>query len=169
MPAKRLEIFLRGLPEALVQEYRKIAAVQRVYDAVAPKNLTEFSHVAACHAGRVILLTDRGVFASKIKQLLPRLLLEFRQQGLDINAIDVRVQVRSSRLGRSIIVDRNSREISARGLACLADLEARLRDPQLRKVVRRLRRSHEKRSTTNAPASKRTKSVARQGKALQER
>jgi len=146
MPVKRLEIFLRGLPEALVQEYRNTAAVQRCYDAVAPKNLTQFSHVAACHAGRVILLTERGVFASKIKQLLPRLLSEIRQQGLDINAIDVRVQVRSSRQVKSIIADKIPRYIGTRGLSCLADLETKLADSRLRTAVRRLRQSQHKRN-----------------------
>ncbi len=134
MPAKRLEIFLRGLPEALLREVREVAELQRAYAAIVPRNLAPFSHVAAFHAGRVTLLTNSGIFASKIKQLMPRFLSEFRQRGFDINAIEVRVQVRSSRAANQMS-DKIPRQISAQGLKSLARLEANLTASPLRAAV----------------------------------
>jgi len=147
MPAKRLNLYLGSLPKALIRETREVAALQRAFSAIAPKNLTQVSHVAACHAGRVTVLTEGGIFATKIKNLLPFFLSEFRQLGFDINAIEIRVQVRSSRAD-NWAARKISRKISTQGLRNLARLEEGLAESPLRDAVRALLVSQKKRRST---------------------
>lgn len=147
MPAKRLNLYLGSLPKALICETREVAALQRAFSSIAPKNLTQVSHVAACHAGRVIVLTEGGIFATKIKNLLPFFLSELRQQGFDINAIEIRVQVRSSRAD-NWAARKISRKISAQGLRNLARLEEGLAESPLRDALRALLASQQKRRST---------------------
>jgi hypothetical protein len=148
MPAKPLNLYLGSLPKALIRETREVAALQRAFSAIAPKNLAQVCHVAAYHAGRVTVLTESGIFAAKIKNLLPFFLSELRQQGFDINAIEIRVQVRSSRAGHWA-ARKISRKISTQSLRNLARLEQGLAESPLRDAVRALLASQQKRRSSD--------------------
>ena len=70
----------------------RLLKLQRLYERAIPAALARHGRVANMKSGNVIIHAQNGAVAAKIRQLAPRLAEVFRQEGVDLNEIQVRVQ-----------------------------------------------------------------------------
>jgi hypothetical protein len=80
--------------QSLNRQVRRLLALQDILTEVLPDSLASSTTVALSAAEELVLFTDNGAAAAKLKQLAPRILVFFRQQGHEVTAIRVQVQVR---------------------------------------------------------------------------
>lgn len=70
----------------------RLLKLQRLYERAIPAALARHGRVANVKSGNIIIHAQNGAVAAKIRQLAPRLAEVFRQEGVDLNEILVRVQ-----------------------------------------------------------------------------
>lgn len=71
-------------------------AAQKIWEAIAPDNLAQFSHASSIKNQQFTVFADNSVVAAKIKLLLPSLLIKLQKQVCEVTAIHVKVQVKST-------------------------------------------------------------------------
>lgn len=64
----------------------------RIYQQIVPPVLARISRVANVRAGVVVIYTEHGAAANKLKQQTSYLIGEFLKKGLDCTGIEIRVQ-----------------------------------------------------------------------------
>ena len=96
MSEKRVGLLIDTLPELqpLNREIRQLLTLQTVLAEVLPGNLATSAKVALVRAGELILFTENGAVAAKLRQMTPRVLISLRDRGYEITAIQLQVQVR---------------------------------------------------------------------------
>ena len=96
MKSERIGLLIDSLPQlqSLNRQVRRLLALQDILTEVLPDSLASTTTVALSATNELVLFTDNGAAASKLKQLAPRILIFFRQRGHEVNAIRVQVQVR---------------------------------------------------------------------------
>jgi hypothetical protein len=96
MSDTRVALLLKNLPElqALKQHLANLAALERLLANVLPGHFSASVHIASFKGGELVLATDNGAVASKLRQIAPRILNFLRQQGYEITGIGIQVQVR---------------------------------------------------------------------------
>jgi hypothetical protein len=146
MPARRIDFFLRALPESLARRARQAVLLQQAYNELAPPALAPVSRVGALSAGRLTLVADSGSVAAKLKQVSPSLLLKLQKRGLEVNRIEVRVQVPAHPV-RDSERDKKHRKISRQALDSMAGVAGRLAPSPLRQALERFLAS-QRRGTT---------------------
>lgn len=95
MPTRKLSALIvetAGL-SALTRATQRISALQRLFVACAPPDLTQASRVVEDQGGILVIAADNGAIAAKLKQLAPRLLKNLQKQKAEVTGIRVRVQV----------------------------------------------------------------------------
>jgi hypothetical protein len=94
--SERIGLLIDRLPQlqSLNRQVRRLLALQDILTEVLPDSLASSTTVALSAAEELVLFADNGAVASKLKQLAPRILVFFRQQGHEVTAIRVQVQVR---------------------------------------------------------------------------
>ena len=134
----RVGPLLNGLPElqALNRELKQIATLQCALAEVLPGNLATAAHVAMVKAGELVLSTDNGAIAAKLKQLAPRTLTTLRQRGFEITGIRVQVQVRV----RDNPLPQKQISLSSGARNAIDSLSERLDASPLKAALKRLRR-----------------------------
>jgi hypothetical protein len=70
----------------------RLLKLQRLYERAIPAALSRHGRVANMKSGIIVIHAQNGAVAAKIRQLTPRLAEVFRQEGVDLNEIRVRVQ-----------------------------------------------------------------------------
>jgi hypothetical protein len=70
----------------------RLLKLQRIFEAAAPAALAQHGRVANMKLGKVVIHAANSAVATKIRQLTPRLTESFRQSGVDVNEIQVKVQ-----------------------------------------------------------------------------
>lgn len=70
----------------------KLLKLQRIFERAVPATLTKHGRVANMKLGKVVIHAANSAVAAKIRQLTPRLTESFRQSGVDVNEIQVKVQ-----------------------------------------------------------------------------
>ena len=70
----------------------RLLKLQRIFERAAPAALTHYGRVANMKLGKVVIHAANSAVAAKIRQLTPRLTESFRQSGVDVNEIQVKVQ-----------------------------------------------------------------------------
>jgi hypothetical protein len=139
MTARKLSGFLSepasGLSR-LTAEAKRLLALSHVWEAIAPNGLARFSRVGPVRDRVLTLFADNGAVAAKLKQQLPRFLLNFRQRGHDLTAIRVVVQVNGT--SRKPGVARPKPSIPAAGIGSLAQLEHDLEPSPLKQALTHL-------------------------------
>jgi hypothetical protein len=120
----------------LASEAKRLLALSHVWEAIAPVGLARFSRVGPLKDRNLTLYADNGAVAAKLKQQLPRLIVDFRQRGLEVNAIRVEVQV-TGRLPKSEPIQRKE-PIPAAGIASLEQLEHALEPSPLKYALAHL-------------------------------
>ena len=73
---------------------RLLLKLSRRFEAIAPAGFRHSAHVANYKSGKIIIHTDNGAVASKIRQMSQRLCSEFSKGGAECNGIEVKVQPR---------------------------------------------------------------------------
>ena len=96
MTSERIGLLIDRLPQlqSLNRQVRRLLALQDILTEVLPDSLASSTTVALSAAEELVLFADNGTAAAKLKQLAPRILVFFRQQGHEVTAIRVQVQVR---------------------------------------------------------------------------
>ena len=96
MNSERIGLLIDRLPQlqGLNRQVRRLLALQDILTEVLPESLASSTTVALSAADELVLFVDNGSVAAKLKQLAPRILVFFRQQGHEVTAIRVQVQVR---------------------------------------------------------------------------
>lgn len=82
--------------QALNERTQKTQAAQKLWNAIAPDNLAQFSRAISIQNKQLIVYADNSAVAAKIKLLLPSLLIKLQKQVCEVTAIRVKVQVKSS-------------------------------------------------------------------------
>ena len=71
---------------------RLLLKLSRRFEAIAPAGFRHSAHVANYKSGKIIIHTDNGAVASKIRQMSQRLCSELSKSGTECNDIEVKVQ-----------------------------------------------------------------------------
>ena len=94
MSARSLADFLNadtGMARLSAQAER-LLKLQRIYEQAMPPALMRHGRVANVKPGKIVIHAQNGAVAAKIRQLAPRIAEVFRQAGVDLNEIQVKVQ-----------------------------------------------------------------------------
>ena len=73
-----------------------LQVAQTVWQQVAPENLAQLSHAHEIVNQQLKLVTPHNAVAAKIKLLTPSILNTLKNQGYEVTAIHVKVQVKSA-------------------------------------------------------------------------
>jgi len=134
----RVGLLLNSLPElqALNRELRQLAALQSALAEVLPANLATSASVALVKAGELILVTDNGAVAAKLRQMAPRILSSLREQGYEITGIRLQVQVRT----RDNPLPQKQISLSSEARNAIDSLSSQLDPSPLKAALKRLGR-----------------------------
>jgi hypothetical protein len=139
MTARKISGFLHepasGLSRLAV-EAKRLQKLAQDWEAIAPPGLARSSRVGPIRDRIVTLYADNGAIAARLKQQLPRLLLNFRQRGHDLTAIKVEVQVKTA--SWEMPKKAPHAPISPAGIASLLTLEADLEPSPLKQALTHL-------------------------------
>jgi hypothetical protein len=99
MGARKVAAILDDSPSllALAAVARRTAELQRLYVEAVPAELSKASRVGWARAGELFIAAGNGAVAAKLRQIAPRLLSRFRQQGHEFKTMRIEVQVAVSR------------------------------------------------------------------------
>jgi hypothetical protein len=81
---------------ALNTRSQQTQAAQKIWEAIAPAEVTKLSHASSIKNQQFTVYADNSVVAAKIKLLLPSLLIKLQKQECEVTAIRVKVQVKST-------------------------------------------------------------------------
>lgn len=146
MTARKISGFLNepasGL-NRLAAEAKRLLKLSHVWEVIAPHGLARSSRVGPVKDRILTLYVDNGATAARLKQQLPRLLLNFRQRGHDLTAIKVEVQVNTM----SLEMEKNPPRppIPASGIASLEKLKHDLEPSPLKQALTHLLQHQERR------------------------
>ena len=70
----------------------RLLQLQRQLELALPRQLTKLVRVANYRLGKVIIHATNGAVAAKVRQIVPGLIDKYRQNGAEVNEIDVKVQ-----------------------------------------------------------------------------
>ncbi len=138
MTSERIGLLIDRLPQlqSLNRQVRRLLAMQDILTEVLPDSLASSTTVALSAAEELVLFVDNGTAAAKLKQLAPRILVFFRQQGHEVTAIRVQVQVRirhNPLLQKQISLSPTARQ-------AISELSATLETSPLKSALERLSR-----------------------------
>jgi hypothetical protein len=135
MPAHKIDFYLKSSNSLrrLTEDTRRIAELHRVFLKIAPQPLTQACCVGKLRAGTLFLLAENAAIATKLKQLLPRLLASYQKQGLQVTAIRVEVQVRNA--PPKAASKRSTIRLSTESIKNLEQLSASLEDSPLKRAL----------------------------------
>ena len=96
MSEKRVGLLINTLPEFrhLNHEIRQLMGLQRMLAEVLPENLANSATVAALKSGELLLFSDNGATAAKLRYMAPRIVAAFQARGCEITGIHLKVQAR---------------------------------------------------------------------------
>ncbi len=128
------------------EQARRMAKLQQAFVDYTPVELATVTHasrVGYIKAGTLYLLADHAAAASKLRQLLPRLLPVFRKLEAEVTAIKVQVQVSNSTHGTM----RKPRNLSlpVDSIEKFNTLSESVRDPELKLAITNLVRKRRSR------------------------
>lgn len=138
MPARKIDFYFNSSDSlrSLAREARRLAELQQVFLNIAPPALTPACRVKLLRAGTLFLLAENAAVAAKLKQLAPRLLKAYRQQGFEVTSIRMEVQVMRPRPDAAPKSGR--KRLSAESIEKLELLAAGLDDSPLKQALARL-------------------------------
>lgn len=109
-------------------------AAQKIWEAIAPAEVTKFSHASSIKNQQFTVFADNSVVAAKIKLLLPSLLIQLQKQVREVTAIRVKVQAKSSPLP----VPKFTKSLSTEAIHQLQKLEVKLSGTSLGESLTKL-------------------------------
>jgi len=134
--SQRIGLLIDRLPQlqGLNRQVRLLLALQDILTEVLPDSLASSTTVALSAADELVLFADNGAAAAKLKQLAPRILIFFRQQGHEVTAIRVQVQVRI----RHNPLPQKQISLSPTARQAISELSATLEPSPLKSALERL-------------------------------
>jgi hypothetical protein len=132
----RVGSLLEDLTEirVLTLRARRLLDLQRRVRALLPAPLSACTAVASLTDGRLLLVTENGVAAGKLRHYVPQLLRSLARCDPDVTAIHVRVQVTK----RVNSLPQKQKSVHPEGRAALQALAGRLPPSPLRCALWRL-------------------------------
>ena len=76
----------------LTAHAERLLQLQRQLEAALPRQLTQVVRVANYRLGKVVILAANGAVAAKVRQIIPGLVEKYRQNGAEVNEIEIKVQ-----------------------------------------------------------------------------
>jgi hypothetical protein len=70
----------------------RLLQLQRQLELALPRQLTKVVRVANYRLGKVVIHAANGAVAAKVRQLVPGLVEKYRQNGSEVNEIEIKVQ-----------------------------------------------------------------------------
>ncbi len=70
----------------------RLLQLQRQLELALPRQLTKLVRVANYRLGKVVILAANGAVAAKVRQIVPGLVEKYRQNGAEVNEIEIKVQ-----------------------------------------------------------------------------
>jgi hypothetical protein len=113
---------------------KRLAALQQVYHAAIPKELARRSNVSDERSGTLIVKAETSAVAAKLRQLVPRIVVDIVKSDPEVTAIRVEVQVSEDRPA----APRARPELSPEALETFARLRDTLPESPLRQALARL-------------------------------
>ena len=120
---------------ALWDRTLRLRELQKLYIPCVPTYLRNVSRVGAVTGDELRLFADSGAAATRLRQLAPGLLAEFRSKGWQFTSIRVAVQVKSYTQPAPLTAPKR---LDTRGRQALDDLAEKLPASPLQDAVRRL-------------------------------
>lgn len=80
----------------LSSKAQRLARLQRTFLDSVPPELARAARTSDLRGGTVRFVADNSTVAAKLKQLVPRLLIDFRKSEPEVTGIHISVQVKSS-------------------------------------------------------------------------
>ena len=114
-----------------------IGAMQRVLMKMLPPSLAQYCALSGFSGGNLTICADNGATATKLRQMLPSLLLEFQATGYEVTAIRIAVQANyRNTQGRKFF--RKNRSIGSAGIENLNTLASGLPESPLKTAIQSL-------------------------------
>lgn len=138
MPTRKLSALIGSTTadfSALNRATQRISALQRLYAACAPPELAQVSRVVGDRDGMLVIAADNGAIATKLKQLVPRLLKNLQKQRAEVTGIRVQVQVNQCTPPPPPRVEKNPLTIDS--IDDFEKLSGQVRDPALSAALAR--------------------------------
>lgn len=70
----------------------RLLQLQRQLELALPRQLTRLVRVANYRLGKLVIHAANGAVAAKVRQIVPGLVEKYRQNGAEINEIEIKVQ-----------------------------------------------------------------------------
>lgn len=70
----------------------RLLLLQRQLEVALPRQLTRVVRVANYRLGKLVLHAANGAVAAKVRQLVPGIVEKYRQNGEEVNEIEIKVQ-----------------------------------------------------------------------------
>jgi len=118
----------------LAQRVKQIAALQQLYQLVAPPILLQASRVVHLRGSTLFITADNGAVAAKLRQISPELISLFLTRGCEVTGIQIRVQVRN----QIVPVIHKKRNLGKIGQKALEELAVKMADSPLKATLIRL-------------------------------
>ena len=96
--------------KGLAAHSKETQAAQKIWSSIAPGNLGQLSHASSIKNQQLILYASNNAVAAKIKLCIPSLLIQLENQGCEVTAIRVKVQVKSSPQAQPKAIKKLSRQ-----------------------------------------------------------
>lgn len=140
MPAQPAHSFLSAATslQTLLQQAQKLLALQETWGEITPKPLAAASRVGAVSRQTLVVYTNNGAVAAKLKQIAPTLLAKLQARGVEVTAIRIDVQVVPPAPGKKP----KDLSVSPNALSSLNKLEESLADSPLKSALQSLIQRH---------------------------
>ena len=95
---QRINALFKGNAQlaTLSDQASNLTASQKIWNSAVPDALKPFTRAGSVKHKRLTVYADNGAIAAKLKLLLPSLLIRLQKQGLEVTAIRIEVQVKST-------------------------------------------------------------------------
>lgn len=70
----------------------RLLQLQRQLELALPRQLTKLVRVANYRLGKLVIHAANGAVAAKVRQIVPGLVEKYRQNGAEVNEIEIKVQ-----------------------------------------------------------------------------
>lgn len=70
----------------------RLLQLQQQLELALPRQLTKLVRVANYRLGKVVIHAANGAVAAKVRQIVPGLVEKYRQNGAEVNEIEIKVQ-----------------------------------------------------------------------------
>jgi hypothetical protein len=139
---RRLNSLINSNPElkSFAAKAENLLRLQKKWAALMPPPFSSLCRPGPISMGQMTVYTSNNAIAAKLKMLIPSLLKKLQNDGVEVTAIRVQVQVESK--PRAPIVHR--RDISETARRQLAELAEKLPDSQLKSSLDALVKHQEK-------------------------